>query len=113
VIVRINGPFGVGKSTVATRLRAAIPNARIFDPEDIGWIVGRLPGQGLRDYQDRRLWRWITREIARKLARGRIRERGTDGSWAERQLERCLPTLEIGSFRGSHPDRRARCRRGR
>jgi hypothetical protein len=65
VIVWINGPFGVGKTTVATRLRAAILNARIFDPEDIGWIIGRLPGQGHRDYQNRLLWRWITRELAR------------------------------------------------
>jgi predicted kinase len=71
VIVWLNGPFGVGKTTVAMRLRALVSGSRLFDPEDIGWVLRRLPGQAHRDYQDRAVWRWTTREVARVLARGR------------------------------------------
>jgi hypothetical protein len=37
VIVWINGPFGVGKTTVAERLVHDWPGATLFDPEVLGY----------------------------------------------------------------------------
>ena len=37
VIVWLNGPFGVGKSTVAIGLKASLANATIVDPEQLGY----------------------------------------------------------------------------
>lgn len=36
MIVMVNGPFGVGKRTVAQVLCPAIPNAMLYDPEIVG-----------------------------------------------------------------------------
>jgi hypothetical protein len=61
VIVWINGPFGVGKSTLAQILHESIPGSLILDPEIIGsylqWQQPLGPGE---DFQDRPLWRAMT-----------------------------------------------------
>jgi deoxyadenosine/deoxycytidine kinase len=36
MIIMLNGPFGVGKSTVAQRLHDHLPHSMIYDPEIIG-----------------------------------------------------------------------------
>jgi predicted kinase len=65
VIVWLNGPFGVGKTTVAASLRDSLPGSAIFDPEICGYLLRRLvPGIRERDYQDVAFWRWLTREGA-------------------------------------------------
>jgi len=58
VIVWLNGPFGVGKTTVAAELVRRRPAARAYDPEKLGWMLKRTVGV-LRpgDYQNLRLWR--------------------------------------------------------
>jgi hypothetical protein len=58
VIVWLNGPFGVGKTTVAAELVRRRPAARAYDPEKLGWMLKRTVGM-LRpgDYQNLRLWR--------------------------------------------------------
>jgi broad-specificity NMP kinase len=63
MIVLINGSFGVGKSTVARRLKHLVDGSRIFDPELTGTAI-RLTakiipfrGRGTDDYQDISLWR--------------------------------------------------------
>jgi hypothetical protein len=71
VIVWINGPFGVGKSTLAAELCRREPAARPFDPERIGWVLKRTiglvrPG----DYQDLPAWRVATVAAAAWQARG-------------------------------------------
>jgi chloramphenicol 3-O-phosphotransferase len=74
VIVWLNGPFGVGKTSVAASLRALLPGALIFDPEILGSILWRLvPAFRSREYQDNALWRWLTHEGVRLWARsGRV-----------------------------------------
>jgi AAA domain len=62
MIVLLNGPFGVGKSTVARLLRNAIPESVVYNPEWAGSIMMRLPkwtlkGSGTDDFQDINLWR--------------------------------------------------------
>jgi hypothetical protein len=61
VIVWINGPFGVGKTTLTKELCRRDPKARAFDPERIGWVLQRTVGL-LRpgDYQDLPAWRRLS-----------------------------------------------------
>lgn len=58
--VLLNGSFGIGKSTVARELRARLPRAVIFDPEWIGFVLQRLPGGRVDDFQDLPRWRRLT-----------------------------------------------------
>jgi predicted kinase len=66
VIVFVNGAFGIGKSTVARRLRDRLPGSAIFDPEVVGIVLQRLPrfvplaGRGSDDFQDLPAWRRLS-----------------------------------------------------
>ena len=63
MIVLINGSFGVGKTTIARRLRKELRGSAIYDPEWAGiglmrlkkWIKFR--GSETDDFQDIDLWR--------------------------------------------------------
>ena len=60
MIIWINGAFGAGKTTVAKLLAARIPEACIFDPEDIGYVVQKtFPEARKLDYQDLAMWRQL------------------------------------------------------
>jgi broad-specificity NMP kinase len=68
--VWINGPFGVGKTSVTRVLRARIPDAVVADPERIGYAMKRTFWRG-QDYQDVDLWRRLTvRQVARADRKG-------------------------------------------
>jgi len=69
VIVFINGPFGVGKTTVAKLLVTKIPSAILYDPEVIGSILQRVLGsfKKVEDFQDYALWRRLVVGGARLL----------------------------------------------
>ncbi len=62
----LNGTFGVGKTSVAEALTGFLPNALLFDPEEVGAMVRRVT-QRVRsgteasdDFQDIALWRSLT-----------------------------------------------------
>ena len=63
MVIMINGPFGVGKTTVARLLRSSLRGSLIFDPEWAGMFLMRLPrwiklkGSGSDDFQHIELWR--------------------------------------------------------
>jgi len=59
MILFINGPFGVGKTTVARLLVQKLPRAILYDPEFIGGVLHRVlgPFTKVEDYQDYTLWR--------------------------------------------------------
>ena len=68
-ILWLNGAFGVGKTTVALLLT----DRRFVDPENVGYVIRRLPWWRGRDYQDVLLWRrLVARQVKRAAKRGPI-----------------------------------------
>jgi broad-specificity NMP kinase len=72
VVIWLNGPFGVGKTTVSQHLVQRIAGSRVVDPERIGFVIKRTFWRGA-DYQDVGLWRRLTvRQIARRSRDGTV-----------------------------------------
>jgi hypothetical protein len=71
MIVWINGPFGVGKSTMAELLVERWPQATVFDPEHLGFLLRarQPPDVVVGDFQDLSVWRRLVRETAAGLLR--------------------------------------------
>lgn len=69
MIVFINGPFGVGKTTVAEQLVARLPQGMIFDAELVGYLLRRVLGtlDQPDDFQDLAIWRTLTVTTATPL----------------------------------------------
>ncbi|MGK5738870.1 AAA family ATPase [Micromonospora sp. URMC 103] len=64
MIVWLNGAFGAGKTTVAARLCRALPGARRFDPEWVGFVLRRTRPVPTGDFQDLVAWRrWTVRIV--------------------------------------------------
>ncbi|MFE6338738.1 AAA family ATPase [Streptomyces sp. NPDC057798] len=70
MIVWVNGAFGSGKTTLVDELRQRWPEALVFDPEMVGYVLREVVAVPTGDFQDLRLWR---REVA-SLAVGLIEE---------------------------------------
>jgi hypothetical protein len=72
MILFINGPFGVGKTTVARLLVQIVrkmPRAMLYDPEVVGAVLRTIVGpfKQVKDYQDCGLWRRLVVGGARLL----------------------------------------------
>ena len=69
MILFINGPFGVGKTTVARLLVQKMPHAMLYDPETIGAVLHRAlgPFHRVEDFQDYAIWRILVVGGARVL----------------------------------------------
>jgi len=73
MIIMLNGPFGVGKSTVAQLLHHQLPHSMIYDPEIIGAALRALtdgigsPAEETDDFQDIALWPSLTVLVATQL----------------------------------------------
>ena len=70
MIIWLNGPFGVGKTTLANRLHQEIPDSILYDPELLGdFFQENLPKAVCpEDFQDYPIWRQTTVQIIRDLA---------------------------------------------
>ncbi|MFG2911103.1 AAA family ATPase [Kitasatospora sp. NPDC048286] len=63
-VIWINGPFGGGKTTLATTLQRELPGAVLFDAEGVGFLLRQLfPGK-YEDFQDNPAWRPLVAEFA-------------------------------------------------
>ena len=76
MIIMVNGPFGVGKTTVASLLNQKLPNAMIYDPEEVGYMLRNIvtdevmhDSERTQDFQDLNLWRYFVVEVARMLVK--------------------------------------------
>lgn len=69
MIIFINGPFGVGKTTLAEKLVEQIPNSLLFDPEEIGYMLCKVvaPVEKPYDFQDLPMWRTLVVATAQTL----------------------------------------------
>lgn len=74
MIIFLNGPFGVGKTSVARVARSCLPGTLVFDPEPIGVVLQRATailspyGNLVDDFQDLPLWRTLS-VVGLRLAR--------------------------------------------
>jgi hypothetical protein len=70
VIVWLNGTFGVGKTATAAALVPLIPEARLFDPETVGYMLRpNLADHPVSDFQHWAPWRPLVVATATELAR--------------------------------------------
>ena len=74
MIVMINGAFGAGKTTVATKLLERMDHALLYDPEMVGYMLRemipyevKLPGEQTGDFQDFIMWKTLVVEVAKQL----------------------------------------------
>ena len=68
VIIWLNGGFGAGKTTLAQELRRRLPDAIVFDPEDVGLMLWKQMPPG-DDFQDLPSWRELVVATALSLRR--------------------------------------------
>jgi hypothetical protein len=68
VIVWINGAFGSGKSTTAALLIDRLDDAKLFDPEYVGYMLMPFLASPTGDFQDLPLWRHLVVEAMTGLA---------------------------------------------
>jgi hypothetical protein len=68
VIIWINGGFGAGKTTLAAELHRRLPDALVYDPEEVGLMLWKwLPPGG--DFQHLPSWRELVVATALALRR--------------------------------------------
>ena len=68
VIIWINGAFGAGKTTLAAELHRRLPDAVVYDPEDVGLMLWKwVPPNG--DFQHLPSWRELVVATALALRR--------------------------------------------
>ena len=68
VIIWLNGGFGAGKTTLAEELRRRLPDAVMYDPEEVGLMLWKwLPRNG--DFQHLPSWRELVIATAVSLRR--------------------------------------------
>jgi adenylylsulfate kinase-like enzyme len=69
MLVWLNGTFGVGKTTTAIALVEADDRYRLFDPEQVGYMLtANLKGVAFADFQDLLAWRQLVPVVARHIA---------------------------------------------
>ncbi|MGI5212198.1 AAA family ATPase [Plantactinospora sp. CA-290183] len=67
MIVWLNGTFGAGKTTTSKELVRLVPQARIFDTEQVGYLLEHVLGVPVTDFQDWPPWRTLVVETAAQL----------------------------------------------
>jgi predicted kinase len=68
VIIWINGGFGAGKTTLAEELHRRLPDAVVYNPEDVGIMLWKwIPHKG--DFQHLPSWRELVITTALSLRR--------------------------------------------
>jgi hypothetical protein len=70
VIIWVNGSFGAGKTTTATKLVELSPEFRLFDPEWVGYLLSNnLSDHEFTDFQQLPPWRALVPPVADEIAR--------------------------------------------
>jgi hypothetical protein len=70
LIIWLNGTFGAGKTTTARELARIMPNARLFDPEMVGYLLMEyLKDHDFSDFQELPPWRTLVPVVTSEIAR--------------------------------------------
>lgn len=74
MIIMINGPFGVGKTSVACDLNNKLSNSMIYDPEEVGQFLRKVvpeivlhESEKTDNFQDILLWKELVPIVGAKL----------------------------------------------
>ncbi|MET8653671.1 ATP-binding protein [Nocardia aurea] len=68
MIIWLNGAFGAGKTTTATELVTLVPGSRLFDTEQVGYMLRHvLADEVVRDFQDWAPWRGLVVAAATQI----------------------------------------------
>ncbi|QQM43197.1 AAA family ATPase [Streptomyces liliifuscus] len=67
MIIWLNGAFGVGKTTTARHLTTLLPDSRLLDTEQVGYMLRHVLGRPARDFQEFPPWRGLVVETARQV----------------------------------------------
>ncbi len=67
MIIWLNGAFGSGKTTLTEELHRRLPDAVIFDPEYVGYVLTQAVPAPTGDFQDLPSWRHLVVEHALTL----------------------------------------------
>lgn len=67
MLLLINGPFGGGKTTTAEVLVEQVPDSRLFDPEEVGFMLRYLLPDHPGDFQDLPPWRALFHAAAAEV----------------------------------------------
>jgi len=67
VIIWINGAFGAGKTTLAEELSRRLPEAVLYDPEYVGYLLRHFVPVPTGDFQDLPSWRELVVATALSL----------------------------------------------
>jgi hypothetical protein len=69
MIIFINGSFGVGKTVIAQRLETLVPNALLYDPEEVGMMLRNIlqPIDWTGDFQDYPMWRTLVVDVGKMI----------------------------------------------
>ncbi|MFD8595200.1 AAA family ATPase [Kitasatospora sp. NPDC059646] len=68
MIIWVNGAFGSGKTTLVAEVRGRLPEALVFDPEEVGFLLRRVVPDPAGDFRDLPLWRRQVVSLAAGLA---------------------------------------------
>lgn len=65
MIIWVNGAFGSGKTQTSYELHRRIPNSFVYDPENIGFFIGKnIPKEISKgDFQDYCIWRELNYDL--------------------------------------------------
>ena len=68
MIIWINGAFGAGKTTLAEELSRRLPEAVLFDPEYVGYLLRHWVPVPTGDFQDLPSWRELVHHAGTLIA---------------------------------------------
>jgi adenylylsulfate kinase-like enzyme len=85
MIVWLNGTFGAGKTTTAPEVVTRLPEARIFDPEHVGFLLRQVLPEPPGDFQHTR-------------GRGRRAQGSASPLQSQAQLSPRTATASISTF---------------
>ncbi|EWC59883.1 ATP/GTP binding protein [Actinokineospora spheciospongiae] len=108
MIVWLNGPFGAGKTSASRELTELLPRARVFDSEEVGFMLRHVLTEPVADFQDWPAWRALVVHTAAEV----LSQVGGTLVVPQTVLDRSYAEEIFAGLRGASRARDSRCARG-